>query len=117
MSRFSYLNIKILILFVISAIQTISFIVIGNLILEIQGLTLAHWLVLFTVASVSNMIGLNISSALDSVVTIYILIPFLVVPQLLFSGTMVKFEKLNKSISSYEHVPLLGDLMPSRWAY
>lgn len=117
LSRFSYLNSKILILFAISAIQTISFIVIGNLILEIHGLTLAHWLVLFTVASVSNMIGLNISSALDSVVTIYILIPFLVVPQLLFSGTMVKFEKLNRSISSFEHVPLLGDLMPSRWAY
>ncbi len=63
------------------------------------------------------MIGLNISSALDSVITIYILIPFLVVPQLLFSGTMVKFDKLNRSISSYEHVPLLGDMMISRWAY
>lgn len=117
LSRFSYINSKILILFIISAVQTISFILIGNLIMEIQGLTLAHWLVLFSAACASNMIGLNISSALDSVVTIYILIPFLVVPQLLFSGTMVKFEKLNRSISSYEHVPILGDLMVSRWAY
>ncbi len=94
-----------------------SFVLIGNLIMEIHGMTLAHWLILFSVSCVSNMIGLNISAALDSVVTIYILIPFLIVPQLLFSGTMVKFDKLNKSISSYEVVPVIGDLMPSRWAY
>lgn len=117
LSRFSYINSKVLILFIISAIQTISFIFIGNTIMEIHGLTFAHWLVLFSAACASNMIGLNISSALDSVITIYILIPFLVVPQLLFSGTMVKFEKLNRSISSYEHVPILGDMMVSRWAY
>ena len=117
LSHVSYLNSKIAVLFVISAIQTLSFVLIGNAIMEIHGMTLAHWLILFTASCVSNMIGLNISAALDSVVTIYILIPFLIVPQLLFSGTMVKFDKLNKAISSYEVVPPIGDLMPSRWAY
>lgn len=117
LSHFSYLNSKIAVLFLISAIQTISFALIGNLIMEIHGMTLAYWLILFTASCVSNMIGLNVSAALDSVVTIYILIPFLIVPQLLFSGTMVKFDKLNKSISSYEQVPVLGDIMISRWAY
>lgn len=117
LSRFSYINSKVLVLFIISAIQTLTFIVIGNTIMEIKGMTFAHWLVLFSASCTSNLIGLNISSSLNSVVTIYILIPFLVVPQLLFSGTMVKFDKLNKSISSYDHVPILGDLMPSRWAY
>ncbi len=117
LSRFSYINSKVLILFIISAVQTFTFILIGNLVMEIHGMTFAHWLILFTASCTSNLIGLNISSALNSVITIYILIPFLVVPQLLFSGTMVKFDKLNKSISSHEYVPLLGDLMVSRWAY
>ena len=117
LSHVSYLNSKIAVLFVISAIQTLSFVLIGNLIMEIHGMMLSHWLILFTASCVSNMIGLNISAALDSVVTIYILIPFLIVPQLLFSGTMVKFDKLNKAISSYEVVPVIGDMMPSRWAY
>lgn len=117
LSHVSYLNSKIAVLFAISAIQTLSFVLIGNTIMEIKGMMLVHWLILFTASCVSNMIGLNISAALDSVVTIYILIPFLVVPQLLFSGTMVKFDKLNKSISSYEHVPVIGDIMASRWAY
>jgi len=117
LSRFGYVNNKILVLFAISAIQTFSFVLVGNLIMEIQGMTIAHWLILFTAACTSNMIGLNISAALDSVITIYILIPFMVVPQLLFSGTMVKFDKLNRSISSFDHVPVIGDMMISRWAY
>jgi hypothetical protein len=50
-----------------------SFVLVGNLILGIHNMTLAYWLVLFSVAFFSNLLGLNISSAFDSVVTIYIL--------------------------------------------
>lgn len=117
LSKFSYINSKVVIMFLISAIQTISFVVIGNLILEIHGMTLAHWLVLFTTSCFANMLGLNISASLNSVVTIYILIPFILVPQLLFSGTMVKFEKLHKTFANYKYVPVIGDIMTSRWAY
>jgi hypothetical protein len=64
------------------------------------------------------MLGLNISSAFSSVITIYIIIPFILIPQLLFSGTIVKFDKLHKSnLSSYEYVPVIGDLMTTRWSY
>ncbi|MCK4661280.1 MAG: ATP-binding cassette domain-containing protein [Bacteroidales bacterium] len=117
LSKFSYINSKVVVLFIISAIQTLTFVLIGNLILEIQGMTLIYWLLLFTTSCFANMLGLIISASLDSVVTIYILIPFIVVPQLLFSGTMVKFEKLHKSITSYKYVPFVGDVMTSRWAY
>ncbi len=117
LSRLSYLNSKILVLFVISAIQTFSFVVLGNLILEIHEMTLSFWLILFTTACLANMIGLNISSAFNSVVTIYILIPLVLVPQLLFSGAIVPFDKLHKKITTSIHVPIIGDLMTSRWAY
>ena len=107
-----------MIMFLISAIQTISFILIGNFILEIKGMTLAYWIVLFTTSCLANMIGLNISSAFTSVITIYILIPFILIPQLLFSGVIVPFDKLHKnSMSSHEFVPLIGDLMATRWSY
>jgi amino acid transporter len=36
----------------------------------------------------ANMLGLNISSGLNSVVAIYITIPLIIIPQLLFSGTI-----------------------------
>lgn len=117
LSRFSYINSKVFILFSISAIQSISFVLIGNLILGIQGMTFAYWFALFTASCFANMLGLNISSALNSVVTIYILIPFILVPQLLLSGTIVNFDKLHKNFSSSQFVPFFGDLMTSRWAY
>ncbi len=117
LSRLSYLNSKIIILFGISAIQTLSLVLIGNYILEIRGLNFSYWLILFSTACFSNMLGLNISSGLKSVVAIYILIPLILVPQLLFSGVIVKFDKLHNSISSKDYVPRIADVMTSRWAY
>jgi ABC-type multidrug transport system ATPase subunit len=118
LSWFSYINSKILMMFLISALQTIAFILVGNSILGIKGMTFQYWLVLFTTSCCANMIGLNLSSALNSVITIYILIPFILIPQLLFSGVLVKYDKLHISRSSTtEYVPLIGELMPARWSF
>jgi ABC-type multidrug transport system ATPase subunit len=118
LSWFSYLNSKVMIMFLISAIQTISFILIGNLILEIRGMTFSYWIILFTTSCLANIMGLNISSAFNSVITIYILIPFILIPQLLFSGVLVKFDKLHtRNHSSSEFVPVIGDMMPARWSF
>ncbi len=117
LSRASYINSKVILMILISAIQTISFVIVGNWILGIHGLTFNYWLVLFTTAVFANLVGLNISATLNSVVTIYILIPFILVPELLLSGTVVKFDKLHKWIANEEYVPFVGDMMTSRWAY
>ncbi len=117
LSRFSYINSKVVIMFILSSIQMISFVLIGNAILGIKGLTAEYYWILFTTACFANMLGLNISSALNSVVTIYILIPFILVPQLLLSGVIVKFDKLHKSVANVRFVPIAGDLMTSRWAF
>lgn len=117
LSRFSYINSKVVLMFFISAIQTLSFVVLANLILGIKGLTFEYWIILFSTSAFANIIGLNISAALNSVVTIYIMIPFILVPELLLSGTVVKFDKLHQSLASDKYVPIVGDLMTSRWAY
>jgi len=117
LSKGSYLSSKILILFFISAIQTFTFVLIGNYILEIKGMYFDYWMVLFTTSCFANMLGLNISSAFNSAITIYILIPFLLIPQILLSGVIVKFEELNPNISNLSVVPFSGDIMASRWAF
>ncbi len=113
----SYLVSKILILFTLSAIQTLSFVLIGNYILEIKGMTLSYWGVLFSVSCFSNLLGLNVSSGLNSAVTVYILIPLLLIPQMILSGLLFNFDKLNEAIASKDKVPILADLMTSRWAF
>jgi ABC transport system ATP-binding/permease protein len=117
LSRSSYLFSKISILFAISALQTFIFVLIGNSMLGINGMLLRYWIVLFTASCWANLIGLNISSGFNSVVTIYILVPLILVPQLLFSGVVVDFTKMHNSIASDKQVPLIGDMMASRWAY
>jgi len=117
LSKGSYLWSKIIIMFVLSAIQTLTFVFVGNSILGIKGMYTDYWLILFTTSCFANILGLNISSAFNSAVTIYILIPFLIIPQLLLAGVVVKFDKLNPTLATQGSVPVAGEVMASRWAF
>ena len=101
----------------ISAIQTLFYILVGNAVLEIKGMFFSHWLILFSTSCFANLLGLNISSSFNSVKVIYILIPICIIPQLLFSGIIVPFDKLHPYFSSKSEVPIIGNVMASRWAY
>lgn len=117
LSRTSYLLSKLAVLFVISAFQALLFVLLGNSIMGINGMYLEYWLVLFSVWFFASILGLNISDSFDTVVTIYILIPFLVIPQLILSGVIVPFDKLNPAISSPANVPWYGEIITARWGY
>ncbi|MDL5048750.1 ATP-binding cassette domain-containing protein [Oscillatoria amoena NRMC-F 0135] len=114
----SYLVSKLTILFTLSAIQTLTFVLIGHLILEVEWrMILPFWIALFSVSCMANVLGLNISSAFNSAVTVYVMIPLLLIPQMILSGLLFRFDKLNNIISSKDKVPLVADFMASRWAY
>ncbi|MBU2020049.1 MAG: ATP-binding cassette domain-containing protein [Bacteroidetes bacterium] len=117
LSKASYLLSKISIMFLISGIQTLLFVLVGNYLMEIEGLLFQHWYILFTAACFSNLLGLIISSTFNSAKVIYIVVPLLIIPQLLFSGVIVKFDKLNPLFSSQKSVPWIGNIMTSRWIY
>jgi ABC-type multidrug transport system ATPase subunit/uncharacterized tellurite resistance protein B-like protein len=113
----SYLFSKIGVQFAISALQALLFVMVGNSIMEIRGMYLEYWLILFSAWCFSNMLGLVISDSFKTVITIYILIPFLIIPQLILSGVIVKYEKLNPNISNPKSIPFYGELFSARWAY
>ena len=113
----SYLMSKVFVQFAISALQALTFVIIGNAITGIRGMTFEYWLVLFSCWATANMLGLVISDSFKAVVTIYILIPFLIIPQIILSGVLVKFEKLNPNISSPVTIPVYGELITARWGY
>jgi ABC transport system ATP-binding/permease protein len=117
LSRSSYLFSKITILFIISALQTLIFVLISSYMLEIKGMHVYYWLILFTASCWANLVGLIISSGLNSVVTIYILVPIILVPQMLLSGVVVDFDKMHNKIASYKNVPVIGDVITCRWSY
>jgi ABC-type multidrug transport system ATPase subunit len=113
----SYLLSKVFVQFAISAIQAFTFVLVGNGITQIKGMMFEYWLVLFSCWAGANMLGLVISDSFKAVVTIYILIPILVIPQFILSGVMIKFEKLNPNISSPVAIPIYGEFITARWGY
>lgn len=117
LSRGSYLFSKISIMFMISSLQTLFFVIAGNLVLEIEDMWLSYWIILFSTSCFANLLGLNISASFNSAKVIYILIPVMIIPQLLFSGVIVKFDKLNPLFAKEAAVPWIGNVMASRWAY
>ncbi len=117
LSRNSYLLSKVAILIIISSIQTFLFISIANPILGIKGMLFHYWLALFATAFCANMIGLNISASFNSAITIYIVIPLLIIPMMVLSGAMFSFDKLNRKIGNVDKVPLIAEMMPTRWTY
>lgn len=117
LSHSSYLFSKIFILFAFSAYQTMTFVLVGALILGIKGMTFTYWMVLFSIACNANMMGLNISRTFNSVITIYILIPLLIIPQLILGGIVVKFENINPRLASENNVPWISEFMVSRWSF
>lgn len=113
----SYLLSKVAVQFLISSIQALTFVLVGNSIMGIRGMYFEYWLVLFSSWAAANMMGLLISDSFKTVVTIYILIPFLVIPQIILSGIIVKFDNLNPQISSPKRIPFYGEVITARWAY
>ena len=113
----SYLMSKVFVLLGISAIQALTFVIIGNLITGVRGMWFEYWLILFTCWAGANIMGLIISDSFKAVATIYMWIPFLVIPQIILSGIMVKFEKLNPNLSSPIEIPWYGNLITARWGY
>ena len=112
----SYIWSKIIFMAGVSLVQTFLFILIGNTIMGLHGLFGVWWLILFVTAFLANLTGLVLSQSLSSVVAIYISIPMLLIPQILLCGLVVSFSDLTPN-SKTGNVPLIGDLIPSRWAY
>jgi len=113
----SYLLSKVSVQLLISSIQAFTFVIVGNSIMGIRGMYFEYWLVLFSSWAAANLMGLLISDSFKTVVTIYILIPFLVIPQIILSGILVKYENLNPQISSPKKIPWYGEIITARWAY
>ena len=117
LSRSGYLMSKLLILMLLSGIQMGLFVLVGNFVIELKGMNFEFWFALFSVSVFANVLGLIISSTFNSIVTIYIIIPLLMIPQMVLGGAMFTFDKLNKDFTSVDKVPFVAEFMPSRYVY
>jgi len=116
LSYSSYIWSKIIFMAAVCLVQTVLFIAVGNPVMGLHGLFWVWWMILFVSAFLSALIGLLLSQCMNSVVAIYISIPILLIPQILLCGLVVDFDDINPG-SETGNVPVIGDLIPSRWAF
>ena len=117
LSRDAYLIAKIVLLFGLSLLHTLAFVLISDWVLEVSGTGMEFWLVLFACSAFANLLGLILSDTFRNAVVVYILIPLLLIPQIVLGGALIRYDRLSPVFQGHDKVPLIGDVMVARWAY
>jgi len=75
---------------------------------------------LFVINSLQTFCGcltsMIISLFFRSISIVYLLIPIIVIPQMIFSGGLVQYDNFNQKFVKDSGMPLFANLMPIRWA-
>ena len=117
LSWWSYVNSKAFYLAMVAAIQSLLYVGVAIPLVQVPGMFAKLWILLFACAFSSSLLGLNISASFRSAVTIYILIPLLLIPQMLLCGVVIPYDDLIAPASIRREVPAYANLLPPRWAY
>src|SRR6266446_2834658 len=134
-----YIFAKMSSLSVFALIQCVLFVLIGNYILEIRGMFWVHLALMFMTAVGSLALGLLVSSLVSDAKTAANIVPLVLIPQILMSGALIKYEDMNRNLSlvySLSHwisehpstdktlktesklqVPLVCQFIAMRWSY
>ncbi|HEV3392633.1 MAG TPA: ATP-binding cassette domain-containing protein [Chthoniobacterales bacterium] len=134
-----YIFAKMSSLSIFALIQCILFVLIGNYILEIRGMFWLHLGLMFMTSVGSVALGLLVSSLVSDAKTAANIVPLVLIPQILMSGALIKYEDMNRNLSLvysltrwfHEHptkdrgkkmdsklqVPFVCQFIPMRWSY
>jgi ABC-type multidrug transport system ATPase subunit len=134
-----YVLAKVVSLGVFALIQCVLFVLVGNYILEVRGMFWIHLGLMFVTAMGSLALGLLISSLVADGKTAANIVPLVLIPQILMSGALLKFEDMNRNLAFvysltrwfHEHpsqeqskkmdskleVPFVCQFIPMRWSY
>ena len=117
LSYSAYIFAKLSYLMILSAVQMLSYVLVSKWILEIPSGSMQAFIILWSTSVSSSIIGLVMSQIFKSMAAVYASVPFVLIPQILFSGAVIDFNKINPVLSSPEYVPLISETMMSRWVY
>lgn len=125
--RESQMNLKIS-FYQISKIFTLSIFVIiqallyqglASMVLGIKGLFVVSVGFLFLSGLTGISMGLMCSSFIKEKKAIINLLPLLLIPQIIFGGAVIEFERMNRSLTIYHRhpIPEIVQIIPSRWLF
>jgi ABC-type multidrug transport system ATPase subunit len=115
LSRKAYYNSKVLFYFGLTVLQTLIYTAVSIYILKVKGMFIPIWIILLLMGFFGNIAGLIVSTVFKSLSAAYLIVPFLVIPQIILSGITIPFDRMNHRLSNPEYVPFIGIVSPSMW--
>jgi len=114
-----YLSSKLLTLAFFALVQAVLYHGIAALVLDIRGLMGISLLYLFTSGVVGFSLGLLCSSFIREKKAIINLLPLVLIPQIIFGGAVIEFERMNRNLTIYHKhpIPEIVQTIPSRWLF
>ena len=97
---------------IISVLMTLPATAIEGCVFLFPSMFATIWLLTFC----GCLISMLLSKFFRSISTVYLLIPIIVIPQMIFSGGLLQYDNFNKHFVKDNGIPLFADLMPIRWA-
>ncbi|MCD8479130.1 MAG: ABC transporter permease [Candidatus Cloacimonetes bacterium] len=114
-----YQSSKLITLSFFSLIQAILYHLIASQVLGVKGLGFVS-IAYFFLASITGVsIGLMCSAFIRENRAIINLLPLILIPQIIFGGAVIEFERMNRNLKLYEKhpIPEVVQIIPSRWLF
>ncbi|MFA7543858.1 MAG: ATP-binding cassette domain-containing protein, partial [Candidatus Cloacimonadaceae bacterium] len=114
-----YLISKLFTLSFFSLIQAVLYHIIAAFVLGIPGMGFSSVLYFFLASLTGLSMGLMCSAFIHENRAIINLLPLILIPQIIFGGAVIEFERMNQNLKFYEKhpIPELVQLIPSRWLF
>ncbi|HPM00828.1 MAG TPA: ATP-binding cassette domain-containing protein [Candidatus Cloacimonadota bacterium] len=110
---------KFLFLALLVIIQSVLYLLVSMPVLNVKGIFNAYLLFLFLSGLTGVSIGLFLSSVFKDRDSATNLMPYLLIPQILFAGAVISFSEINPSVKldQQKSVPEFCEVIPSRWLF
>ncbi len=100
----------------LSVIQSLLLVLPSVYIIENSFHFVSLFLICFLLLYWGSLTGLLLSRFLKENSFVYLVIPLIIIPQLVFSGALIKFDNFNKLSGDNNEIPRVADFVPMRWA-
>jgi len=114
-----YLSSKIITLSIFSAIQVILYFLVTTFMLNMHGVSFNTLVYYFLSAVIGFSLGLMTSSFLKDNKSIINIMPLILIPQIIFGGAIIEYEKMNRSLTVMKQSPIpeVVQFIPTRWLF
>ncbi len=110
---------KLISLSIFALMQVLVYYFVSALILEIRGVFFPSVLYFFAASFIGFSIGMLISTFIHNSRAIINILPVVLVPQIVFGGAIIQYERMNRQITFVKKnpIPEVVQVMPSKWLF